>query len=68
MKRTLSTVEAAEALGLHRTTVYTQCVEGLLPAERSGIRGTFRIKPADLRKFAEQYNYPLDLPENAESE
>ena len=68
MDKTLSTIEAAKALGLHRGTVYQQCVKGMLPAERSGLHGNFRIKSADLRKFAEQYNYPLDLPENAKSE
>ena len=68
MEKTLSTTEAARALGLRRGTVYVQCIKGLLPAERSGLRGNFRIKPADLRKFAEQYNYPLDLPTDAESE
>lgn len=66
--KTLSTIEAAKALGLHRVTVHQQCVKGLLPAERQGMRGNFRIKPSDLRKFAEQYNYPLDLPEDAKSD
>ncbi len=68
MNKTLSTTEAAKALGLQRGTVYVHCAKGLLPAERTGIRGNFRIKPADLRKFAEQYNYPLDLPEDAKSD
>lgn len=63
MDNTLSTSEAARAIGVHYTTVYRYCKAGLLPAVRRGVRNDFRIQPEDLKKFAQEHNLPYDLPD-----
>jgi excisionase family DNA binding protein len=64
MDNTLSTTEAANAIGVHRATVHRYCVNGILPAQRRGLLGEYRINPEDLRKFAEKHNFPFDLPKD----
>mgnify|MGYP001021332652 CR=1 FL=1 len=59
---TLSTTEAAKVIGVHTTTVYRYCKSGLLPAVRRGVRNDYRIRPDDLRNFAQEHNLPFDLP------
>jgi len=48
---------AGRLIGVSRQTIRAHVVAGRLPARRVGVRGKLRIQVADLRKFAETYNY-----------
>ena len=60
----MSTVSATEAGrivgGKPRETVRRWIHQGLLSAEIVGLRRDFRVDLDDLRRFANQYNYPFN--------
>lgn len=53
----LSALQAAEILSVTKMTVSRWVDAGLLPADRVGLMREIRIKPEELRQFAERYNY-----------
>lgn len=60
MAHTLSAPQAAEIVGVDHSTLFRWVSDGLLPAERQGLKRTIMIDPNDLRAFAETHNYPFD--------
>jgi excisionase family DNA binding protein len=63
MNATMFTVAAAaEALGIHRSTVYRAIADGSLHASRFGRAGRFRISQRDLDAWLETGHRPPDIP------
>ena len=60
MAHTLSAPQAAEIVGVDHSTLFRWVAEGMLPAERQGLKRIIMIDPDDLRKFATAHNYPFD--------
>lgn len=60
MAHTLSAPQAAEVVGVDRTTLFRWVDDGLLPVERYGLRRIIMIDPDDLRRFAQAHNYPFN--------
>jgi excisionase family DNA binding protein len=65
MERYLSTSQAAERLGVHRTTVLRLVEEGKLDARvyRYGARPTIRIAESAIATFLERWADPPLAPE-----
>lgn len=60
MAHTLSAPQAAEIVGVDHSTLFRWVAEGLLPAERQGLKRIIMIDPDDLRTFAKAHNYPFN--------
>lgn len=56
----LSSTQAAQIMSTTVVTVIAYIDRGLLPARRMGVRRIVRIKPHDLRVFAETYGFAWD--------
>ena len=56
----LSTSQAAAVIGCSVPTLIKNIRRGLLAARHVGYRGVIRIDLAELRRFAEQYDYIID--------
>lgn len=59
----MSTVSASEAgriVDVSRETVRRWVNQELVSADAVGLRGDFRIDVDDLRRFANQHNYPFN--------
>ena len=56
----LSAREAGLVIGVAKSTIRRYVIDGILPAERRGIRLDIRIEPDKLRDFAKKYNFNFD--------
>lgn len=56
----LSSVEAAEVIGVAERTIRYYVERGILPARRVGLRRMIRINVSDLRRFADEYEFIID--------
>ncbi|MCC6170045.1 MAG: helix-turn-helix domain-containing protein [Caldilineaceae bacterium] len=56
----LNTPQVAGVLGLTEQSIRNHVHAGRLTARRHGVRRYYRVRVADLRAFADRYNYPLD--------
>lgn len=66
MTRILSSDEAATALKVTRDTIHRYVTEGLLPADRIGMRGIIKIDAEELQRFAVEHGMACYLPEGDE--
>lgn len=62
MERFLTTAQAAELIGVHRTTILRLVDEGRIEARvyRYGVRPTIRIPEAAVAEFLRRYADPMD--------
>ena len=62
MERFLTTAQAADLLGVHRTTILRLVEEGRIEARvyRYGVRPTIRISEAAVGEFLRRYADPTD--------
>lgn len=60
--RELTTTEAGKSLGMTDQAVRDHIHAGRLDARRIGMRRQFMISEQELRRFAQEYNYDLNLP------
>ena len=56
----LTLSQAADVLGQRRESIWRWARQGLIAARRVGVRGDYRIKSDELRRFAHQYGYDFD--------
>ncbi len=52
--------DGEKLIGLSDESIRKHIRAGRLAAERVGVRGLYRIEPADVKALAMRYNYPLD--------
>ncbi len=62
--REYTTVEAGAALGISAQTIRNHIKAGRLSAQQRGLMKVYFVTEAELRRFAEEYNYNLNLPIN----
>lgn len=64
----LSSDEAATALQVTRDTIHRYVSDGLLPADRIGLRGIIKISADDLQRFADEHGMACYLPGDESNE